>query len=335
MIAAYTGQGSTVDGIEVVKLGDAAHGLAVSIAPAVGNMAYEIQSAGENLLWFPCDGPGELQSKPVLCGIPFLGPWANRIDGDAYWVNGRHYLLNPELGNLRRDSHQKPIHGLLNFSPDWRLVSSGCDAGSAWASSRLEFAAQPALMAQFPFAHTITMTHRLAGGELEVETCLENQSAEPMPVAIGYHPYFRLPGAPRDEWRVHLAARDHLALDDLLMPTGERRPAAGDFADPHALRAGPLDDVFCNLIRDPDGCARFWVEAAARRITVTYGPKYTVAVVFAPAGRDFICFEPMAAITNAFNLAHAGQYPELQHIPPGAQWRESFWVKFEAGEKAG
>jgi aldose 1-epimerase len=34
----------------------------------------------------------------------------------------------------------------------------------------------------------------------------------------------------------------------------------------------------------------------------------------------------MAAITNAFSLAHAGVYKELQSIAPGGQWRESFWV---------
>jgi aldose 1-epimerase len=49
-------------------------------------------------------------------------------------------------------------------------------------------------------------------------------------------------------------------------------------------------------------------------------------VVYAPKGQDFICFEPMAAITNAFNLAHAGLYKELQSIPPAATWTESFWL---------
>jgi aldose 1-epimerase len=68
------------------------------------------------------------------------------------------------------------------------------------------------------------------------------------------------------------------------------------------------------------------VEGGRERITVTYGPKYTVAVVYAPKGQDFICFEPMAAITNAFNLAHAGLYKELQSIPPAATWTESFWL---------
>jgi aldose 1-epimerase len=34
----------------------------------------------------------------------------------------------------------------------------------------------------------------------------------------------------------------------------------------------------------------------------------------------------MTAITNAFNLAHAGVYKDLQSIPPRQTWRESFWV---------
>ena len=68
------------------------------------------------------------------------------------------------------------------------------------------------------------------------------------------------------------------------------------------------------------------VESGSRKISLIYGPKYTVAIVYAPPGKDFICFEPMSAITNAFNLAHAGAYKELQSIPVGGTWRESFWI---------
>ncbi len=45
-----------------------------------------------------------------------------------------------------------------------------------------------------------------------------------------------------------------------------------------------------------------------------------------PAGKGFIAFEPMAGITNALNLAQKGIYKELQTIPPGGSWEESFWV---------
>jgi len=325
MSETYSARVVPVDGIEVVELRDAAHAMEVRIAPAVGNMAYEINAAGRNFLWFPDASPARLRDNRTFSGIPFLAPWANRIDGETYWVNGRQYALNAALGNLRRDKIGQPIHGLLNFSPAWTLAAAEADDRSAWAVSRLEFWRHPELMAQFPFAHTITMTHRLADGELAVETAIENLAAEPMPVAVGYHPYFHLHDAPRDQWRVHVAARRRLALNERLIPTGERQPARYD--DPQSLAGTQFDDVFTDLVRDPDGRARFWFEGRRERLTVTYGPKYTVAVVFAPAGRDFLCLEPMAAMTNAFNLAHAGLDGELQSIPPGGEWRETFWIK--------
>jgi aldose 1-epimerase len=43
--------------------------------------------------------------------------------------------------------------------------------------------------------------------------------------------------------------------------------------------------------------------------------------------RNFICIEPMAGITDAVNLAQKGRYSELQTIPPGATWQESFWIR--------
>jgi aldose 1-epimerase len=71
------------------------------------------------------------------------------------------------------------------------------------------------------------------------------------------------------------------------------------------------------------------VEGGRERVTVTYGPKYTTAVVYAPRGQDFICFEPMTALTNGFNLAHDGLYGELQSIPAGGTWKESFRLAAE------
>jgi aldose 1-epimerase len=299
----------------------------VSIATSVGNIAYEFSVRGRNLLWFPYSGPAELLADPKLCGIPFLAPWANRLSGDTYWVNGNNYRLNPGLGYLRRDAHQKPIHGLLLFSPLWKVISLEAGPDSAFTASRLEFWRYPELMAQFPFAHEITISYRLAGGALEIRTHLANVSAETMPVAIGFHPYFRLHDAPRDDWRVHIAARDQVELDRFLIPTGVRRPAR--FGDPYPLSGNQLDDVFTDLIRGEDGLAKFWVEGAQERLTVAYGRNYRVAVVFAPAGGDYICFEAMAAMTNAFNLAHEGHDTELQSISPGGQWQESFWVEPE------
>jgi aldose 1-epimerase len=321
----YTAQKTVVDSVEVVRLTDAKRQTEVSIVPSIGNLAYEMKVKGKNLFWAPFSKLSEFKAKPVQCGNPFLAPWANRLDQDAYYANGKKFLLNPELGNWRRDANQKPIHGLLVYSSAWQVVSVKADNRWAETTSRLEFWKYPELIAQFPFAHTIEMTHRLRDGVLEVETALENHSTQPMPVSIGYHGYYQLHDTPRDQWKVHLAARDHLMLSNLLIPTGERKPVS--FADPLPLEGAQLDDVFSNLVRDASGRAEFYVQGNSEKLSVIYGPKYTVAVIYAPKGRNFICFEPMSAITNAFNLAHQGIYKELQSIPPGGAWRESFWLR--------
>jgi aldose 1-epimerase len=322
--ANYTAKKGTADGIEIVQLADRAHATEVSIVPSIGNIAYAMTVHGKNILWSPFKSLAEMKAKPALCGVPFLEPWANRLDQDAFYANGRKYLLNADLGNLRRDENQKPIHGLLLFSPHWEVTKLEAGEGAARVTSRLEFWRYPELMAQFPFAHAVEMTYKLAGGALEVETLLENQSSDPMPVGVGYHPYFQVPDTPRDQCKVHVAAREHLELSPLLIPTGERTPVT--YPDPVSLATTQHDDVYSHLVRGKDERAEFWVEGGGKRISVVYGPKYTVAVIYAPPGKDFICFEPMSAITDAFNLAHSGIYKELQSIPPGGTWRESFWV---------
>ena len=104
---------------------------------------------------------------------------------------------------------------------------------SARVTSRLEFWRYPDLMAQFPFPHTLEMTYRLANGAVDVETVLDNHGRDPMPVAVGYHLISSCRTRPRDRWKVHLAAREHLLLSSLLIPTGEKKPV--EFPDPYPL----------------------------------------------------------------------------------------------------
>lgn len=322
--ANYTAEKTSRDGLEVIRLADASHKTELSIVPSVGNIAFEMKVNGKNVFWFPSPSLADFKAKPSLAGNPFLAPWANRLDQDGFFANGKRYSLNPSLGNFRYDQHKHPIHGLLAYAPEWKVVSVKAGATGAEATSRLEFWRHPNYMAQFPFAHTIDMTYRLQDGMLEVQTSIENHSTEPMPVSVGYHPYFRIHDAPRDQWRVHLPVREHMILSDMLIPTGETKPVS--YSDPRSLSGIQLDDVFTGLIRGESGRAEFYVEGIKEKISVLYGPRYPVAVVYAPQGRDFICFEPMSGPTNAFNLHHAGKYKELQTIPPAGRWIESYWI---------
>ncbi len=323
--ADYAAERLTVDGVEVIRLAHSPSRTEVLIAPSFGNNSYEMTVRGKRVFWSPVKTLGERMARSTFAGNPFLAPWANRLDQDAFFANGRKYVLNPDLGNFRRDGNGKPIHGLLAYAKEWQVAALRADNSGAEVTSRLEFSRWPAYAAQFPFAHTIEMTYRLRETTLEVETVIENHATEPMPVAVGYHPYFQVNDAPRDEWSVHVAARDQVVLSNLLIPTGEVKPA--QLAEWNPLAGRQFDDVFTTLTRGADGRATFKLRGKTEEVHVVYGPKYTVAVVYAPPGRGFVCFEPMSAPTNALNLAHAGLYKDLQSIPAGGRWQESFWIR--------
>jgi aldose 1-epimerase len=316
---------------DVVRLEDARRETTVSILPSRGNSAFDMRVKGKKVLQFPYADVEAYKAGRGLSGIPFLAPWANRLDEPAFYANGKKYLFNLELGNVRPGAQNHPIHGFLTTASEWEVVEAKADANAAWVTSRLDFYRQPQFMAQFPFAHTIEMTYRLKEGALEVLTRLHNLSADPMPVAIGFHPYFQVNDAPRDEWTFGIAARTEWLLSKELIPTGETRPIEQLLPKPQGatLKGLALDHVFGDLIRDAAGKATMWVQGKAEKIDVVFGPNYRAVVVYAPggAGRDFICFEPMAGITDALNLAQRGLYKDLQSIPPGQTWQESFWVK--------
>jgi aldose 1-epimerase len=325
---------------DVVELQDTKHQTTVSIVPSVGNIAFEMKVKGHNILRWPFASVEEFKAKPAMQGIPFMGPWANRLDEQAFYANGKRYPFDMELGNVRGAI---PIHGFLTTNNQWKVVDVKADGRSARLTSRLEFYRNPMWMKQFPFAHTIDMTYMLQDGVLEVATKIENLSVEPMPVSVGYHPYFQLTDSPRDEWTVSIGARTQWLLAQNKVPTGETQPIETYMPDPKAalLKDYDLDHVFGDLIRDPSGRAVMTVKGKAQQLDVVVGPNYRAMVVYAPKpappgtqnpaasaqNRNFICFEPMVGITNAMNLAHKGLYKELQSIAPGGTWQESFWVR--------
>jgi aldose 1-epimerase len=173
------------------------------------------------------------------------------------------------------------------------------------------------------------MTYRLQEGVLEVQTTIANLSGEPMPVAIGFHPYFQLTDSTRDEWTLSVGARSHWLLAPNKIPTGQTEPIEQIFKTPAtvALRDYTLDDVFGDLVRDARGRATMSVTGKTQRLDIVLGPNYRAAVIWAPTPGTFICIEPMVGITDAVNLAQKGLYKELQSIPAGGTWQESFWIR--------
>ncbi|CAN5876839.1 aldose 1-epimerase [soil metagenome] len=331
-----------------MRLHDPGSATTVSIIPSAGNLTVEMLVKGHNVLRFPHDSPEAFKGRGGGMGIPFLAPWADRLDEQAFYANGRRYAFDMSLGNVRGEH---PIHGFLGSTDQWRVLEVSADTRSAWVTSRLEFYRYPSWMKQFPFAHTIEMTHRLQDGVLEVATRIENLSIEPMPVGIGFHPYFQLSDSLRDDWTISVAARSHWPLNPSKMPVGTKQPIGTIFPDPSAipLKDYDLDDVFSDLVRDERGQSVMTVKGKSEQLDVVLGPNYRAVVIYAPkpavsqagspagaaANRNFVCLEPVAGIINALNLAHREEYDELQTIAPSGIWQESFWVRAVGFDHAG
>ena len=312
---------------DVVHLDDHDRQTSVSIVPPSATIAFEMTVKGHNVLCWPFGSIDEFKAKPGSVGIPLLAPWANRLDEQAFYANGKRYAFDMSLGNVRAPI---PIHGFLQATNRWQVVESTATIASAWVTSRLEFFRHPAWIKQWPFAHTIEITYALQDGMLEVRTTIANLSAEPMPVAIGFHPYFQLTDSPRDEWTISVGARTRWLLAANKLPTGETEPIERLIPDPRrrAFADFNLDDVFGDLVRDAarprDDVGDREVAARGRR-----------AWAQLPFGGDL---RPDRTSTSSASsrwrasptrsTSHIkGVYKELQSVPPGGTWQESFWVK--------
>ena len=120
---------------EVVTLADRAADAVVTIVPSVGNIAVEMKIKGHNVLRYPQGSVAEFKARPGATGIPFMGPWANRLDEQAFYANGRRHAFDMALGNVRGEV---PIHGFVTTTDRWRVTSVAASDNDASVTSRLE-----------------------------------------------------------------------------------------------------------------------------------------------------------------------------------------------------
>src|SRR4029453_16010046 len=180
----------------------------VSVMTTVSN-AYEMVVKGQNVIRIPFATVDDFAAGPGLNGIPLLAPFANRLDETAFYANGKKYNFDMELGNVRGPI---PIHGFLTGAKDWKMVEAKADGNAAGVTNQLDFYRNPQWMQQFPFAHTLKITSRRQDGVLGGPTRIDNLSVEPMPFAIGFHPYFQLTDSSREDWRLSVTAKTRWLL---------------------------------------------------------------------------------------------------------------------------
>src|SRR3954453_10160 len=303
--AAPTVRRDTIDGFYALIL--AAGALEATFVPQVGMVSASLRHAGEELLARPAGLPDYAADGTVL-GIPFLHPWANRLSAERYQAAGQTVRLP---AGLPREEHGLAIHGLRPAA--WAARSAGACGDRATLDAELDFDGHAA----FPFPHRIEQRVTLDPAALRIDTTLRATRGVPVPVAFGFHPYLALPGDERGEWSLTLPTRRRLLADARLIPTGE---GVVEYAERRPLADRTFDDGYDELGERPF----FTVAGGGRAVTVTFLAGYPVAQVFAPAGGDYVCFEPMTAPTNALVTGRG-----LRLVAPGATFTAAFEIRVE------
>jgi galactose mutarotase-like enzyme len=218
-------------------------------------------------------------------GLPLLAPWANRLSRRRYRAAG----VTVDLAGRRLavDEHGLPIHGFLVGRAGWSVerLRGRRDAARLQASRVVDAPA-------FPFPHRVEIAAIVREAQLRVETKIVPIGRRAVPVALGWHPYLRVPGAPRDRWRLRLPTRAHRLLDDRGIPDGSSRREPAEAA---AVGRRTFDDLYA-LGRDR---RLAFSNGAGRSVELQCGANYPFAQVWVPRARPFAALEPMTAPTNA------------------------------------
>ncbi len=251
----------------------ACDGLRCEIAPALGGCIAGLWLGGVPVLR---STPAAQLASARQAGSYPLVPFSNRIGQAAlHWQGTSHPLV--------RNNGDEPhaIHG-VGWQRPWEVL----EADQRFAM--LSFEHRPD--AAWPFAFDASQTFRLAPGSLEVTLSVTNQSGQPAPLGVGWHPYF----VKRTRSHIMFAATGRWEMGNDKLPT-HREPSTGLDADCAFLDVDHCFDGWQGTVHLRDELLDVRISAGLQRL-----------VVFTNETREFVAIEPVSHVNNALSLLQAG-----------------------------
>lgn len=290
----------------------AGHARAV-LYPHRGGLLSELSLAGNGstrrkILWLPDDFSLTGNSWPGG-GAPLLFPFAGRV----------FHQGKPFVYTYRDQVFSMPLHGFAYTMP-WHIVATGSD----YTLLQLEATAQT--RAVYPFEFALQARYSLVPRRLTLDVQVQHRGPEasPMPVAIGWHPYFCTTFCTTNFQAVpelHTSARQEISV--------LKHGAAGQAQPIGAQRNGPISQPgLANLIlaelAEPKAKL---VDAAGRDGIVISWQPHELCRYLVLWSRDplvFFCVEPWMGLPDA---VHNGQ--GVVWLEAGQSLKLSFAVSTE------
>jgi aldose 1-epimerase len=279
----------------------------------------------------------EFGNNNFKIGAAVLLPWANRIRGKVSpdgktietTVGGKTVLLPAGWSGKKPGAERHAIHGLMlrakfgdvlqRNGPTESSVTGLLHAGN--------------FDGHWPSQTDVDVQTVLKDDALEMTVTAKNVGQKPLPMGIGFHPYFMLPSGDRKQARLHLPSDTRAAVNnyDDVFPTGKLltvKSTPYDFTARGGRELGDLfmDDNFVHLKRNADGTTVVEIidPAANYGLRMTsLSPEVTAIQVYAPTDKNFIAVEPQFNGNDPFNKIWGKQDTGMVLLQPGqsVSWR--------------
>ena len=214
-------------------------------------------------------------------GNPILFPICGNLVDDTYTINGKQFKLKQ--------------HGFGRNLP-WEV---GEEVTVDNVSLKLHLNSNEETKAVYPFDFQVTFTYQLHGNTLTILQEFKNQSSEPMPFSVGFHPYFLT----RDKNQLELEIP---STEFQNKGSKEIHPFNGSFD----FSQDEIDVAFNKLSAKSSSVTD---KSRNLKITLEYDDNFSTLVFWTVKGKDFYCLEPWSAPRNAMNTQE-----HLTVLNPGA-----------------
>ena len=294
-------------------------------------------------------GDDEFGNEIFKIGGAILLPYANRIRGKLSadgktiiaTVAGKSVTLPANWSGNNPGAEKHSTHGLIRQSPfhdvsvnnghDESVISAILHAGNFsghWLS-----------------ATDVSVETRLSPDAFQMTVTATNVGHDPLPMGIGWHPYFVLPSGDRPQAQLHLPSQTRAVMNnyDDTFTTGRRVAVQGteyDFSAPNGRPLGTqyLDDNFSIL---EYGSQRHTVSELIDPATkyglrlITLSPEIKSIQVYAPPLKNFVAIEPQFNLPDPYSKVWGAADTGMVLLQPGqsVSWRVRLELFTPAAER--
>lgn len=183
------------------------------------------------------------------------------------------------------------IHGLI-YDAVYQIKTTNADENSASVTLAYDYSCNDN---GYPFNYYSEVVWTLsANHNLSVTTKVINKTAQSIPFADGWHPYFTL-GTTVDECSLQFDSNTLIEFDETLIPTGNKMKDKR-FTDPASLKNIFLDNCF--ELNKNGACV---LQNDKLKLSILPDATYPFLQVYTPPHRNSIAIENLSATPDAFN----------------------------------